>query len=260
MTDSSPSALAAGAVALDVSNQPVDFDDVQVSTGGSALTTLLTEDFAGGSLLDWNASPLGLSAGWQACGGAASYDGGGHTQIYRGSASWTDYTVAAKVRVATAADFPAACAAGSTPRPAAATPPGSIPARRRSSCSAPAPGHIDDPATALLAEANVGAIAPDVFHTLALTFAGSQITVSWNGATVIQVSDSGGSALSAGAVALDVSDLAVDFDDLHGDHRRGRRADPLRRRLRSGHPRERLAGLAARPLHRLGRLFRRRGL
>ena len=36
----------------------------------------------------------------------AAYNGGGHTQLYAGSGSWTDYTVQTSVRLQTASNYP----------------------------------------------------------------------------------------------------------------------------------------------------------
>jgi hypothetical protein len=70
---------------------------------------------------------------------------------------------------------------------------------------------IDTPGLALLAQANVGTIAPNIFHTLSIRLSGSQISVDFNGATVITATDS---ALTAGAIALDVSNQPIEFDDV----------------------------------------------
>src|SRR5262249_44991531 len=71
--------------------------------------------------------------------------------------------------------------------------------------------NIDTPGFAVLAQANVGTIAPSVWHTLSLSFNGSQISVAFNGTTVIQVTDT---VLTAGAIALHVSNQPIEFDDV----------------------------------------------
>ncbi len=59
------------------------------SRGASAQpTTLFSDDFGPKPLAGWQASPLGLLSNWDASSGAAAYDGGGHTQLVAGSASW----------------------------------------------------------------------------------------------------------------------------------------------------------------------------
>lgn len=58
------------------------------------------------ALAGWQASPLGQFSNWDASSGAAAYNGGGHTQLYAGSGSWTDYRFAVKFRVDVAEDYP----------------------------------------------------------------------------------------------------------------------------------------------------------
>src|SRR5581483_3861368 len=70
---------------------------------------------------------------------------------------------------------------------------------------------IDSSGLVLLGQAGVNTITPNVFHTLQMAFSGSQITVSYDGAAIIQASDS---ASSSGAIALDVSNQHIQFDDV----------------------------------------------
>ena len=67
---------------------------------------LFADDFNSGSLSNWTASPLGLFANWSATGHVADYNGGGATQIYAGSGSWTDYTVETKFQLFSGNDYP----------------------------------------------------------------------------------------------------------------------------------------------------------
>src|SRR5215467_4439832 len=85
--------------------------DVVVSGGGGTTTLaagfiyvnsanlLFADDFNSGSLGNWSASPLGLFSNWTSNSDVADYNGGGHTQIFAGSGSWTDYTVQAKFQL-----------------------------------------------------------------------------------------------------------------------------------------------------------------
>jgi hypothetical protein len=203
--------FSAGAVALDVSNQPIDFDDVLVTPVAPAPPpSLLSDDFSGG-LAGWTASPLGLFSGWSAAAGTASYDGGGHTQIYAGDAAWTDYRVEAKVRLASGSDYPGGLRGRVNPSTGESYAAWIYPAEGVLKLFRTAAWNIDTAGLALLAQANVGPIAPNLWHTLALSFQGSSLTVAWDGATAIQTADT---VLTAGAVALDVSDQPVDFDDV----------------------------------------------
>jgi hypothetical protein len=69
--------------------------------------------------------------------------------------------------------------------------------------------HIDTAGLTELGEASVGTIAPATFHTLSLTFAGNQITVTFNGTAIITASDS---TLASGGIALDVSNQPIQFE------------------------------------------------
>jgi hypothetical protein len=200
--------LAAGAVALDVSNQPITFDDVAVTAG---TTTLFADDFSPRPLRNWTPSPLGLFSNWDASAGVASYNGGGHTQIYAGSSSWTNYTVEAKFRLANGSNYPGGLR-------------GRVNTTTGESYAAwlyPGDGviklfrvvawNIDTTGLTLLSQTSVGTITTGVFHTLAITFNGSAISVSLDGTGVITATDS---AFTAGAVALDVSNQPIDWDDV----------------------------------------------
>jgi len=204
-------AFAAGAVALDVSNQPIDFDDVVVTPVTPAPPpSLLSDDFSGG-LAGWIASPLGLFSNWSGAVGTASYNGGGHTQIYAGNAAWTNYKVESKFRLANGSNFPGGLRGRVDTTTGESYAAWIYPADGVIKLFRAAAWNIDTSGLALLAQANVGTIAPNVFHTLSIRFDGSQIFVDFNGATVIQVTDT---VLTAGAVALDVSNQPIEFDDV----------------------------------------------
>jgi hypothetical protein len=204
-------AYAAGAIALDVSNQPIDFDDVVVTPVTPAPPpSLLSDDFSAG-LAGWTASPLGLFSNWSGASGTASYNGGGHTQIYAGNAAWTNYKVESKFRLANGSNFPGGLRGRVNTTTGESYAAWIYPADGVIKLFRAAAWNIDTPGFALLAQASVGTIAPSVFHTLSISFDGSQISAGFNGSTVIQVTDT---VLAAGAVALDVSNQPIEFDDV----------------------------------------------
>jgi Domain of Unknown Function (DUF1080) len=211
--DVTDATYTAGAVALDVSNQPIDFDDVTVTAPviPPAGAQLFADDFASNSLANWMPSPLGLFSNWTAASGDASYNGGGHTQVYAGDSQWTDYTVTAKVRVANGNNYPGGIRGRVDTTTGASYAAWIYPGFGKIRLYRTVAWHIDTPGFALLAEVDVGTIAPGVFHALELSFDGSQITVAWNGTAVISVTDT---VLVAGAIALDVSNQPIDFDDV----------------------------------------------
>ncbi len=211
--DITDATYSSGAVALDVSNQPIDYDDVTVTAPPPPppVVQLFADDFSSNNLTNWTPSPLGLFSGWTAASGFASYDGGGHTQIYAGSTTWADYTLKTKFRVALAQNHPGGIrgrlntATGESYAAWIYPGDGVIKLFRTSAW------HIDTQGLALLATANVGSITAEVWHELELTFEGSQITVSYDGTEAISITDT---ALAAGAIALDVSNKQIDFDDI----------------------------------------------
>ena len=202
------STLAAGAVALDVSNQPITFDDVAVTSG---TTTLLSEDFSPRPLRNWTSSPLGLFGNWDASTGAAAYNGGGHTQIHAGSGAWTDYKVEAKFRLTNGSNYPGGLRGRVNLATGESYAAWLYPSQGVVKLFRVAAWHIDTAGLALLSEVNVGTITTGVFHDLAITFSGSQISVAYDGTTVIQTTDA---SLATGAVSLDVSNQPIDWDDV----------------------------------------------
>lgn len=214
VTDLASGAPAVGAVALDVSNQPIEFDDVAVTTIPVVSTSFLSDDFASG-LTSWTSSPLGLSTGWSASSGTAAYDGGGHTQLYAGSTSWTDYRVSAKVRVSLAQNHPGGLRGRVDTSTGASYAAWIYPGSSVIKLFRVAAWNIDTTGLTLLGEYTVpGGIAASTFHGLALSFSGQRVSVLWNDALVLSVLDTATGAPAAGAVALDVSNRPVEFDDV----------------------------------------------
>ncbi|HEX3527811.1 MAG TPA: family 16 glycoside hydrolase [Thermoanaerobaculia bacterium] len=205
----SDSSYAAGAVALDTSNQPIDWDDVKVTALPPA-SQLFADDFGSLTLANWMASPLGLFSNWSAAGGTAAYNGGGHTQIYAGSAAWTDYKVEAKFRLANGSNYPGGLRGRVNTSTGESYAAWLYPGDGVIKLYRAAAWNIDTAGLALLAQANV-AITASAFHDLSITFVGSQITVNYDGTDVIQTTDT---VLTAGAIALDVSNQPIEWDDV----------------------------------------------
>lgn len=205
------STLTAGVVALDVSNQPIEFDDVEVRTLGGSPTVLFSDDFSPRPLRNWTASPLGLFSHWDASSGVASYDGGGHTQIHAGDTAWTDYKVEAKFRLQNGNNYPGGIRGRVNLSTGASYAAWIYPSQGVLKLFRVVAWDIDTTGLTLLQEVSVGSIATSTFHTLALVFEGNRISLVYNGSTLAQVNDS---TYSAGAVALDVSNQPIDFDDV----------------------------------------------
>jgi hypothetical protein len=171
---------------------------------------LFSDDFSGG-LTGWTPSPLGLFSNWTGAAGTAAYNGGGHTQIYAGNNAWTNYKLEVKVRLANGSNFPGGIRGRVNTTTGESYAAWLYPGDGVIKLFRAAAWNIDTPGFAVLAQTSVGTIAPSVFHTLSLTLDGSQISVAFNGTTVIQVTDT---VLTTGAVALDVSNQPIEFDDV----------------------------------------------
>lgn len=208
----SDATYASGAIGLDVSNQPIDFDDVTVTQPPPPppVNQLFSDDFSGG-LAGWTPSPLGLFSNWSGASGTASYNGGGHTQIYAGNSAWTDYTLTAKFRLANGSNHPGGIRGRVNTTTGASYAAWIYPADGVIKLIRSAAWHIDTPGFAVLAQASGLSIPSGVFHTLAVTFDGTRVAVAFNGTTVIDVNDT---VLTSGAVALDVSNQPIELDDV----------------------------------------------
>src|SRR5262249_49359663 len=139
-----------------------------------------------------------------------AYNGGGHTQLYAGSGAWSDYTVQTSFRLATSSNFPGGLRARVNPGTGAGYAAWLYPADGVIKLFRTSTWHIDTNSV-LRAQASVGGIPAGVWNTLAITFAGPQIAVPYNGATVLSISDG---TLAAGAIAFDVSNQPIEFDDV----------------------------------------------
>jgi hypothetical protein len=170
---------------------------------------LLSSNFNDGSMEGWAVSPLGHGSNWSVVNGALQYNGGGHTQVYAGDSSWTDYTMDADIMVATATDYPG----GIRGRINVATGAGYAlwlyPAEGLLKLFRNVAWNIDS-GTTLLGQASASLTAGS-FHHIKMTFAGSQIQVFFDGNLAITATDA---TSSSGVVALDVSNKIINFDNV----------------------------------------------
>ncbi|HWZ42268.1 MAG TPA: Ig-like domain-containing protein [Candidatus Saccharimonadales bacterium] len=178
-------------------------------------TISFADDFNGGSLSNWTASPLGLLGNWSASNHAADYNGGGHTQIYAGSSSWADYTVEAKFQLFSGNNYPGGLRGRVNLSTGTSYAAWLYPGSSQIKLFRTGGWNIDSPGLVMLQQATVSSMAANVFHRLDLSFSGAQITVSYDGTVVITATDS---TLSAGAIALDVSNQHIQFEDVLVTH------------------------------------------
>ena len=173
-------------------------------------TVLLSDDFNDGTLDGWTPSPLGNAAGWSITSGALTYNGGGHTQLFRGDPAWTDYTLEVSFRLSSLNNFPGGLRGRLDPTTGAGYAVWLYPATGQITLFRTTGWNIDSPGLTQLATASGIAFDTTSFHRLRLTFQGTSIQVHYDGALVISASDT---THPTGLVALDVSNQPVTFDD-----------------------------------------------
>ncbi len=163
------------------------------------------------SLSNWTASPMGLFGNWSASQDLADYNGGGHTQLFAGSGSWTDYIVSARFNVFTISNYPGGLRGRVNLATGAGYEAWILPNSRTIALYRTGGWSIDSPGLTGLGSFTVTNMDPNVFHTLSLSFSGTQISVIYDGAIIIQTTDAN---LASGAIALDVSNQHMQFDDI----------------------------------------------
>ncbi len=170
---------------------------------------LFLSNFDDGSMQGWAISPLGLASNWSVVNKALQYNGGGHTQVYAGNAAWTDYSFQADIKLSTLSDYPGGIRGRVNPTTGAAYTVWLYPAEGLIKLFRTVAWNIDAGATQL-GQASVTFDTVN-FHTVKLTFQGSQIQVFYDGQQEINVTDA---SYGSGMVALDVSNQVVTFDNV----------------------------------------------
>jgi hypothetical protein len=188
----------------DVTNSPISVP-VFMQVG----SLLFSDNFTSLPDTNWLISPLGFGSGWSFVNGTYTYNGGGHTQSYAGNALWTDYTVATDFQLASLNDYPGGL------RGRVNTTTGSCygvwvyPAEKTLKLFRIGQWNIDADLS-LLGQATQINIDTN-WHNLRLAFQGTTIQVYYDNTLVITAADSN---YSQGAVALDVSNQPIAFDNV----------------------------------------------
>ena len=170
---------------------------------------LLSDDFSGGTLEGWLFSPLGMASHWSIVNGAVQNSGGGHTQIYTGDSSWTDYSFQADVKLSTLNDWPGGIRGRVNPATGAAYAAWMYPTEGLIRLYRTIAWDIN----AGFTEIGEGAVSFDntAFHQLKLSFQGSQIQVLYDGNLVVSGTDVN---YPSGMIALDVSTEVITYDNI----------------------------------------------
>jgi hypothetical protein len=170
---------------------------------------LLLSNFDDSSIEGWAVSPLGHAANWSVVNQALNYNGGGHTQLFAGSSAWTDYDVQMGIKLSTLSDYPAGFRGRVNPVSGASYAVWLYPAEKIVRLFRVGQWNIDA-GYAQLGQASV-ALDNQSFHTFRLSFLGSQIQVSYDGASIIKATDA---TYASGMIALDVSSQPITYDNI----------------------------------------------
>jgi hypothetical protein len=187
----------------DVSNSPAT-----ISVATQVGTLLFSDTFSSGAG-NWTVGPLGFASGWSVVNGTYAYNGGGHTQSWAGSTSWTDYTVATNFQLSSTNDYPGGLRGRLNATTGASygawiyPGEGIIRLYRIGQWSIDAGATLLASATGLKMDTNV--------HNLRLSFQGSTINVYYDNVLVITSTDA---TYTQGAIALDVSNQPIAFSNV----------------------------------------------
>ena len=194
--------------AITISSPDVANGPISVAVSMQVGSLLFSDDFSSGAG-NWAISPLGNAAGWNVANGAYTYNGGGHTQSFAGSSSWTDYTVAMDFQLASANDYPGGLRGRVNTTTGASYGVWIYPVEHIVKLFRIDQWNIDSGNT-LLGE-SVQLSMDTNWHNLRLAFQGSSVKVYYDNALVINATDA---TYTQGAVALDVSNQPISFDNI----------------------------------------------
>ncbi len=184
-------------------------DGFSYTTGTGGI--LFSDDFSDGDDLGWTISPLGNEAGWSVIDGVYHYDGSGHTQSYSGDPTWTDYVLDVKFKLTILKNYPGGIRGRVDPDTGTSYAVWLYPTRKQIILWKTTGWNIDSSGLTRLGVASGVSFDTTQFHLLSMAFEGDQITVSYDGDTIITVTDA---SYAGGLLALDVSNQAIDFDDI----------------------------------------------
>jgi len=181
--------------------------------GNSPQTIPVTLKVAGllfsssGSLQGWTVSPIGSLSNWSVVNGALQYNPGTETLLYTGNSTWSDYSLTVGIQLAGLNDYPGGIRGRVNPNTGESYGVWLYPKEGVIKLFHVAKWVIGSPIVL-----GQGTLNFDTnLHTVGLTFAGSSIQVTYDGALVISANDT---SLSQGDVALDGSTQIVNFSNV----------------------------------------------
>ncbi len=174
-------------------------------------STLFTDDFNDGNANGWTISPLGNASGWSVVGGIYTYNGSGLTNSYTGSASWSDYTLVAGIKLSSLSDLPGGIRGRVNLASGAGYAVWLYPAEGQIKLFRATGWDIDSVGQTQLGPTANGITFDTNFHSVWLNFSGTTITVYFDGTPVITASDA---TYGSGVIALDVNNQPIQFDNV----------------------------------------------
>jgi len=171
---------------------------------------LFSDNFSSGTADNWTASPMGLASGWSVVNGAYQYNGGGATQQYAGSSSWTNYTLQADVNIVAASNYPGGIRVRVNPLTGSGYALWLYPGTGTVKLFRVTQWNIDGSGTvALSTKTGIPFLAGT--HHLRIDVQGSTISAFLDNVQVLSATDA---TYTTGAVALDVSNKVVAFSNI----------------------------------------------
>ncbi len=183
----------------------------QVAVTLTVADIYMQSTFSSGTLDGWAYSPLGYAANWSVANGAATYSGTQATQLYAGNGSWTDYTVQTSFKLSSLSDYPGGIRARVNPATGAGYVALMYPAEGYIRLYRTTQWNIDGSGLQLLGTSSAVSYDSTNWHTLGITAQGSQLTVLYDGNSVLSQTDA---TLASGLIALDVSSQPISFKNI----------------------------------------------
>lgn len=167
---------------------------------------LFSDNFSSGTASNWLISPMGNGANWSVVNGAYTYNGGGPSQTYTGSQSWTDYTFSADFKLSSTSNYPGGIRARLNLSTGAGYGVWFYPGSGLIKLFAIGQWNIDSGSLSLVAQAPV--TFDTNVHNIRIDMHGSVIQVFYDNTQVMQVTDS---TFTTGGIALDVSNQPIQY-------------------------------------------------
>jgi hypothetical protein len=168
---------------------------------------LMQANFSGTTLDGFAYSPQGTSTGWSLGNGVLSYSGAGATQLYAGSANWSNYTVQSTFQLSTLTDYPGGVRGYINPSTGASYAAWLYPNEGFIKIWRTTAWNINT--TPVLLGTSGHLIMDNVNpHTLALSINAGKLIAYYDGIAALTVNDA---TLTSGMAAIDVSTQPIQF-------------------------------------------------